>query len=122
MSKEDWIWVAIRIFGIYLLVLAITAAPSLFSDAFSTYARWRLWGTAQRLTESLAQSVPDKKEAASPLVELGSESFINSLSKCVGTLLRVILLGAVGIYVIRSGRLIRRWVFPPEQPSPESPQ
>jgi hypothetical protein len=58
--------------------------------------------------------VSDKKEAASPLVELTSESFINSLSKCIGALLRVILLGAVGIYFIRSGRLIFRWVLPPE--------
>ena len=27
MNKDEWIWVAIRIFGIYLLVLAIISIP-----------------------------------------------------------------------------------------------
>lgn len=31
MSKNDYIWVAIRIFGIYLLVLAIAALPAAIS-------------------------------------------------------------------------------------------
>ena len=29
MSKQDWIWVAIRIFGIYLLVMAVIAIPKI---------------------------------------------------------------------------------------------
>ena len=37
MTKHDWIWVAIRIFGIYLLVLAIIAIPSLISSMVGFY-------------------------------------------------------------------------------------
>jgi hypothetical protein len=42
MDKEDWIWVALGIFGIYLIVLAIIALPRFFS---STYVAWHVRGS-----------------------------------------------------------------------------
>ena len=36
MDRKDWIWVAIRIFGIYLLVLAVCSLPDVLGSAFTT--------------------------------------------------------------------------------------
>ena len=35
MSKNEWIWVAIRIFGIYLLVLAIISIPDAIGNIYA---------------------------------------------------------------------------------------
>lgn len=34
MNKSEWIWVAIRIFGIYLLVLAIVSIPEAIGNIY----------------------------------------------------------------------------------------
>ena len=34
MNKSEWIWVAIRIFGIYLMVLAIIAVPDAIGNVY----------------------------------------------------------------------------------------
>jgi hypothetical protein len=40
MEKRDWIWVTIRVFGIYLLVRAVVALPQLMSSSLMTYYLW----------------------------------------------------------------------------------
>lgn len=37
MSKGEWIWVAIRIFGIYLLVLAIISIPEAIGNIYGLF-------------------------------------------------------------------------------------
>lgn len=48
MNKSEWIWVAIRVFGIYLLVLAIVAIPDAIGNV---YALIHLSGSSQDVSE-----------------------------------------------------------------------
>lgn len=37
MNKQEWLWVVIRAFGVYLLVLAISSLPSAIYSCFSLF-------------------------------------------------------------------------------------
>jgi hypothetical protein len=105
MTKDDWIWVAIRIFGIYLVVLAITSVPGIVNSALMTSAFWNTLhvqksSQALRVTpsdvtrqlESEGKAIP-KEEVASALSgfeamdrfsgEVSAKMFQSSLSALV---------------------------------------
>lgn len=85
MTKHDWIWVAIRVFGIYLLVLAVIAVPSVVS---STFALCEL--------------------KTSPELDTLSASLFSTIrSQLVNALARLFICGAAGIYLVKGGS----WLF-----------
>lgn len=46
MNKEDALWLAVRIFGLYLLVLAIMQIPVFFNNASNIYQEYKSsWST-----------------------------------------------------------------------------
>ena len=108
MTKQDWIWVAIRIFGIYLLVLAIVALPNLLGSLVVLYHTWGVLGT---------KPVMDMGQAGQALAELSRNVSVANVERSIGALSRVLLYGGIGLYFIKSGKLIYRWVFPPDAPT-----
>lgn len=110
MQKEDWIWLAIRVFGIYLLVLAVMAVPSVGSSLLAVC--WDRGLPSSRLLDSAPRE--GWGEVSKLLAEAQSEALKKNLSALVSSLLRVVLFGGIGSYLIRNGRLVFRWVFPPQ--------
>jgi len=96
MKKQDWIWVAIRIFGIYLLVLAIVALPKVLGSSMI------LWMWSRGIFE----------------IEMlnGAQSLIinTALKDLEVSVLTVFLFTGIGIYMIRGGGWLFRMICPPE--------
>ena len=86
MSKEDWIWVAIRIFGIYLIVLAITSVPALVMNAYI-------------VSQNAALQVDTVDKMHDTIFQAAAASLTNNI-------VRVVLFSLIGFYFLRSGKLI----------------
>jgi len=100
MTKEEWIWVAIRIFGIYLVVLAIMAVPGILSSSFMAY-NWYGYSPTFGSNSSDTAQIIDK---------MGSKLFNVQLSELVAGLCKVLLFGGLGIYFLRSGKFVFRLI------------
>ena len=109
MDKKDWIWVAIRIFGIYMLVLAVTGVPSLISSAWMTHAFWSL---EKRRGPTLSEDDSNKVLLDALLRAKGIYA-----SSLLAQVVRVIVFTLIGVYLLKSGRLIFRLIHPPDRPS-----
>jgi len=103
MNKRDYIWVAIRIFGIYLLVRAVIAIPQLLSSSYQAYACWELRGR------------PVSADANAQLFqELGNQMLNTTASQALASLCQVLLFGLAGYYLIRGGKWLFNIICPPE--------
>jgi hypothetical protein len=80
MTREDWIWVAIKVIGIYVGVEAVLTLPNLL------YSFRMIQDPSGRFAENVAASA-------------GLLGFWHLLA-------RFILLATVSIYFLRSGRLV----------------
>ncbi|MEK6233403.1 MAG: hypothetical protein N2C14_01695 [Planctomycetales bacterium] len=98
MKKQDWIWVAIRIFGIYLLVLAVISLPKALS------ASMHLWIIS-------SASGPFEIELLHEATRL---LFLTAMQNLTVSLLTVVVFTGIGIYLIRGGGWLFRIVCPPE--------
>lgn len=134
MSKEDWIWVAIRIFGIYLVVLAIMAVPGVANSAFMVWNYRDLHlmhqsmrantvnpsDVAKRLAESgkeapageVADKVSQFSKAEDMVGDVYAGIYTSSISALLSGLCRLFLFAGCGAYFLRSGRIIFRLVAP----------
>lgn len=112
MSKDDWIWVAIRIFGIYLLVLSVVTIPGVVHYAMMTHTFWHLRQFEQSLSPSLGadQKVQGTAEFVQALSEMQRETLRGSISHLASGLTRLIVFSVCGVYLLRSGALIFRLV------------
>ena len=96
MTKEDWIWVAIRIFGIYLIVLAVISLPALLGSSIMVHSWWGLSA--------------DASEASDLMDTMASRLLTAQFSALLSALCRVIVFTGCGVYLVRSGKLIFRLV------------
>jgi len=94
MKREDYIWIAIRVFGIYLLVLAVVALPSVLSSAYST---WVMWGAFD-----VEVVTPD----SAVLTKLASKLSGAALVKLISATGEVVLFSLAGWYLVRRGTLV----------------
>lgn len=101
MEKRDWIWVAIRVFGLFLLVRAVEAIPHLVSSSLLTY---ELWDT---------RHLPPGSDA---LAQIQHMTLKTATTGAIDGLAAVLIYGGIGLYLVRNGALVFRWVFPPEKP------
>jgi hypothetical protein len=97
MEKRDYIWVAIRIFGIYLLVNATMAIPAVASALLQIYNT----GDILLLTDDMAYLRSQVRAAA--------------LTTLLQSVLGVVIYGIVGMYLAFRGKLVYRWICPPEE-------
>ncbi|WP_062814995.1 MULTISPECIES: hypothetical protein [unclassified Alcanivorax] len=90
MNKDEWIWVAIRIFGIYLLVLAIISIPEAIG---AIYAHLNVADAASQSAE-IASFADSLRKAA--------------LSKGITAISQLMLFSMASYYLICRGKLIHR--------------
>jgi len=104
MDRNDWIWVAIRIFGIYLLILGIVAIPEALGSGLNTYALWRM---------GVFDLVSKDEKTFNKLMEiapyLSANAFATSLAK-------VVLFSVAGSYFLKKGNFVFRLVSRQEPP------
>lgn len=100
MTKRDWIWVAIRIFGIYLLVDAITAIPTLISSV----------GLMLQYVNVASSGAADPDHYLRLLRNNMIQNFASSLG-------RLIICGGFGMYFIKGAALLFKLICPPDSDS-----
>lgn len=99
MEKRDWIWVAIRVFGIFLLVRAVIAIPDLLSSFYQVGTQW--WSMRFVPLDSGTADIYARRL----MLTQSSVQLVRSLSL-------VVICGWAGRYLVRDGGLIFRWIFP----------
>lgn len=97
MNKRDFVWVGIRIFGIYLLVLAVLAVPPLIN---STYM-------ASQFSDSSTHETNDESSGGL-FGNYHRTLFTNYVGNALGSALRLIVCAAAAWYFLRRGELVFR--------------
>jgi hypothetical protein len=96
MDKHDWIWVAIKIFGIFLIILAITSIPEFIANAIQSAFSGFGFATPPLIDK------PDSESCRN----LMDKMIQQSISSFISSGLRIILFSAIGVYLLRSGKII----------------
>lgn len=91
MNKDDWVWVGIRLFGIYLLVLAIIAVPDVVA-AVSSYKTF----SGMEVTPG-----SENEDLAIKMIEMWRTQGAKAITE-------VLLFLVCGLYFIRGGRFIHK--------------
>ena len=106
MTRQDYIWVAIRIFGIYLLVMAVTWTPSIIRDTWGTI-------TFRRLAADERAREPDEKapESIQYSIESAARGYAATL---ITDIARMVIYTAIGLYMVLGGKRFFRILCPPE--------
>jgi len=100
MTKHDCIWIAIRVFGIYLLVQAVISIPSVMSSAFGLYEAFPIVHSGSADMDRVSRTI---------LSSMGGQ-LVNSLA-------RLFVCGAVGIYLVKGGTWLFRILCPADSES-----
>jgi hypothetical protein len=108
MSKEDWIWVAIRIFGIYLVVLTITAIPRFVSTSLNLYYNQSYKKAV--ITDYGAEGNVTKDNEVGDMMRT---VYTTSVTTFAGCIVKLVLFASLGVYFLKGGKLIFRLVCPP---------
>jgi hypothetical protein len=99
MDKEDWIWVTIKIFGIYLIILAIINLPEVISNW------WTVSPFSKIDSKYYLSSGEECQLMAERLRSIGISNFIASIAK-------VDFFSAMGIYLVKSGKILFNLIMP----------
>ena len=97
MTKDDFIWVAISVFGIYLIVLAIIEIPGLFSSMYKPYAFWDY-------------DPPKTNSEMDVLLSFASKIRDRELSSFLYSAIRVFLYFVIGSFFLRRGKFIYKMI------------
>ena len=108
MRREDYIWVAIRVFGIYLLILGVTAIPPLVSSAFGAWM-FRDW-----------ISLVAEGSRPEPIADLKSQIFATQVTALILSAVKTVLFFSAGWYLLRRGGLVFSLVSKQDPLSPQS--
>ena len=93
MKREDYIWVAIRVFGIYLLVRAVMTVPMLISTGYSTWAL-HVVINAELETET------------SPMYSFARRIALTQVSTLISSAIKTVLFVLAGVYLLKRGVLV----------------
>ena len=102
MSKDDWIWVAVRIFGIYLIVLAITSVPPLVMNAYTLFQN-----DVSKVDALVDQDISSGVDTVDKIHDLIFQATAASLTN---NIVRVVLFCLIGFYFLRHGKLFFRLI------------
>jgi len=91
MTKDEWIWVSIRIFGIFLMILAIMAIPRVFSTAYTA---------SVYLDRPGIESLSSNNEETMLVYKMLKAQ----ISETIRSVLEVLIYGFFGFYFIRGGK------------------
>ena len=118
MSKEEVLWVAIRIFGVYLLVNVVIEIPKLIGHGTQVVLLGQY--SAPCVTDSQSG---DRRSLSEELDSTWGALRRAAWASFVGSLTRVIVVSIVSVYLLRGGGVIYRLMRLPaptrlEDPSP----
>jgi len=97
MEKRDWIWIAIKVFGIFLLVKAVIALPDMLGGAYQAFA-YRDW----------------EHMGMEEMKKLHRTIYLGAFTQMIKAGIQIVICGGVGLYFVRSGAIVFHWVFPSE--------
>jgi hypothetical protein len=112
MTRDDWIWVAVRIFGVYLVVMAVMTVPKVINGALSTWT----WSGKVTFHEADTSDMSDMR--LSQYYKTARAAAVTSL---VVSSVRLVVFAIVGLYFLRNGRFVFRLVRPPAPALSPSP-
>ena len=95
MNKEEWIWVSIRIFGIFLLVMAILSIP-------------RAIAAIHYVTVFQGFSGAEVTATTNGSEKLALQMFDVRKSQSIRVIFEVIVYGLFGFYFMRGGKVIHK--------------
>lgn len=101
MDRNSWIWVAIRVFGIFMLVMAALALPDLMNHGFNAW----LMRDASLF-------------AGSPTEKMGNTLARASFGAAITSLFKVVFYLLVSWYLLRKGNFLFKLIS--HQPPPET--
>ena len=96
MTRDDYIWIGVRLFGVYLLVRAIMSGVGLASNLSSALV-------AERLRESNVDAAAD----------MADKLFYTALATSASSAVSCVLYLLAAVYLLRGGALVFRLVAPP---------
>jgi len=99
MNRNDWIWVAIRVFGIYLLVLAVVAIP----DVVTSWYQVSMFREFQQTLPS--QATPESSDV---LLSMMRATMKAAGSTYLSSVVRLVLFSIFGFYLMWKGNLLFR--------------
>jgi hypothetical protein len=97
MNKSDWLWLAVRIFGLYLLVQSVIAVPSVISSGMMSNSLRSF--SAPRSSDTKEDTMSRQTFAQ------GAENYQRD---AIISGAKVVLLGVVGLYLICGGCALHR--------------
>jgi|WetSurMetagenome_2_1015567.scaffolds.fasta_scaffold549230_1 hypothetical protein len=100
MGKQDYVWAATKIFGIYLIILAIIAIPGLIGYGI------QMGGFDTKTEVIIQQDQIAKGSNAIDFKNVAEEMRLNAISMFIPNLSKVILFSIIGFYFFCSGKLI----------------
>ena len=109
MIKEDYVWVGIRIFGIYLLVLALIGLPSL---VHSLYMSYHLRGFPSMYDYNI-EDEDNVDDLSKDLHKYLNSLFLSYASNSISCVIRVVLYVLAGLYMTCKGKFLFRIVSSP---------
>ena len=110
MNKEDYVWVGIRLFGVYLLVLVVINLPGLISSGYSAYSAI----TLSRMSRSMGDKTQASKTDAPEVFErLERNAVVAQTSDCLMHVCRIILFTLAGLYMTCRGQMVFNLVSAP---------
>ena len=105
MDRQQISWLAVRAFGLYLLIQAIMLVPDLLAGLYATRAYSNLISSMGSDNNNLASTA----RAATSMYR----------TLLFGPLLKFVLFSSVGIYLLRRGRFVMRLLqHAPDTPAP----
>jgi len=110
LTKEDYVWVGIRIFGIYLLVLAVIALPTLINSAYMASQKSDASQTITNADSELSNG------------QTFSSTYYNVMLaarfrvQCVQQSMKFVIFALVGLYLACKGQLVFNLVSRPLRP------
>jgi len=110
MNKRDCIWVAIRIFGIFLLVHALMAIPDFMSAVYQVCNYWS--SSPPVVTSSTNAGVRETFSYSQRMI------FSSAFAQFIRSSLQVVIYALAGVYLIRGGERLYSWICPSQGDSP----
>ena len=100
MDRQQFSWLIVRAFGVYLLIQAFMLGLSILGEVYTV-----------RIYNTLASSSGTKNDYVSAVL-------LSYRSSMLPWLLKFVVLSATGIYFLRGGRFLMRWLqYVPNSPT-----
>ena len=96
MNKEDWIRTGIKLFGIYLIVMAIVSLPNAITDTYTYFS-----------TQNMCNGVATASDTDSAKNFI-KQACVHNFSSALKSSLSLIIYLLFGIYFMGSGQLANR--------------